>query len=81
VPKPPPRLEPPADRTALTDAEAALKKLEDNRKSEEAEFRRRLEKFKAEQLSAQEAYVEARKAASAIAASARRAYRAEGGRD
>ena len=72
---------PPADRTALDAAEAALRDLEEERKREEAEFRRREEELRAEQLSAQRAYVEARKAANENVAEARQAYRRAGGKD
>jgi hypothetical protein len=76
-----PPTKPPPDRSALNSAEEALKKLEDDRKLEEAGFIRRLEALRAEQLNAQEAYVEARKAANETLAKVRRTYRGAGGRD
>jgi hypothetical protein len=72
---------PPADRTALDATEAALRDLDEERKRGEAEFRRRQDELKAEQLSAQRAYVEARKAANEKVAEARQAYRRAGGKE
>jgi hypothetical protein len=72
---------PPADRSALDAAEAALRELDERRKREEADFRRRLDHLKAEELKAQDEYVQARKEASAAVVDARRAYRNAGGKD
>jgi hypothetical protein len=80
-PKPEPRpAKPPPDRSALDAAEAVLQELEDRRKQEEAEFRKRLDELKAEQLAAQEAYVRAHKGAAEAVAKEQRAYRGAGGR-
>jgi hypothetical protein len=76
-----PKPKPPADRTALDAAEAALKKLDDARKREEAELRRRQDELDAEKAAAQAAYVEGRKAATAAVVAARQAYRKAGGED
>jgi hypothetical protein len=78
-PEPPPR--PKADRSALAAAEAALQKLDEARKREEAEFRRRQEELDAQKAAAQAAYVGARKAATAAVVAARQAYREAGGED
>jgi len=72
---------PPADRTALTQAEAALHDVDKRRKAEEAELRERQEALQAEIDAAQAAYVQARKAATAKVVQARAAYRKAGGRD
>src|ERR1700761_9309184 len=56
---------PPADRTALDAAEAALRQLDEARKQEEADLRRRQDALDAEKSTAQAAYVEGRKAATA----------------
>lgn len=84
-PKPgPPRPEPPkpaADRSDLDAAEAALKAVDERRKREEADLRRRLAALEAEMDAAQSAYVAARKDASAAVVAARQAYRKAGGAD
>ena len=72
---------PPANRTALDAAEFALRKLDEARKSEEADFRRRQEALDAAKMAAQSAFVEGRKAATAAIVKARDAYQKAGGED
>ena len=72
---------PPADRSALDKAEAALRDLDNARRREEADLRRRQQALDDEKASAQSAYVDGRKAATAAAVEARKAYRAAGGED
>jgi hypothetical protein len=72
---------PPADRTALDEAEAGLRAVDDARKREEADFRRQQEELDQAKAGAQAAYVEARKGATAKVVGARKDYRAAGGRD
>jgi hypothetical protein len=72
---------PPADRSALDKAEAALRGLDEARKGEEADLRRRQTDLDAEIQAAQGAYVERRKAAAAAIEQARDAYRKAGGED
>ena len=79
-PKPPPA-RPLADRGALDAAEQALHALDADRAREEAVLRRRQEDLDAEIAKSQETYALARKAASAVLAKARQAYRAAGGMD
>ena len=83
IPKPKPSKpdRPPADRSNLDAAEAALKALDERRKTEEAKFRREAEALAERQAKAQSAYVEARKAATAAVVAARAAYRKAGGED
>jgi type IV secretory pathway VirB10-like protein len=80
-PKPaaPPR--PAADRSKLDSAEKALGQLDDRRKREEAAFRQEEDELEARRTAAQEAYVEARKAATAKVVDARTDYRKAGGAD
>ena len=66
---------PAADRAALDAAELTLRKLDESRKTEEAEFRRRQDELDAAKVAAQSAYVEARKAATAAISKARDAFR------
>ncbi len=80
-PKPAATPKPPADRTALDAAELILRKLDDARRGEEAEFRRRQDELDAAKIAAQGAYVEGCKAATAAIAKARDAYREAGGAD
>jgi len=80
-PKPAPKPKPAADRSKLTAAEAALRKLDEDRKREEAELRRRQEELEAEREAAQAAYVEGRKAATAAVVDARAVYRKAGGEE
>ncbi|WP_375269015.1 hypothetical protein [Phenylobacterium sp.] len=70
---------PPADRSRLDAAEAALEALNEARKQEEAAFRREAEALEARRSAAQAAYVAAHKAAAARVAKARAAYRKAGG--
>jgi hypothetical protein len=79
--KPPKPVRPPADRSKLDAAEAALGTLDDTRKREEAEFRRDAEDLEARRMAAQATYVEARKAATSKVVEARTAYRKAGGAD
>jgi hypothetical protein len=78
-PAPPPK--PKVDRTPLDAAEGALKQLDEQRKREEVDFRRREAELQAEIAAAQANYVEARKAATAAVVEARQAYRKAGGED
>jgi type IV secretory pathway VirB10-like protein len=80
-PKPEPVRRPPPDRSRLDAAEAALRKLDDERKQEEADLRREQEELDARRSAAQEKYVEARKEATAAVVGAREAYRKAGGSD
>lgn len=70
----------PADRSALNAAEAALHRLDDDRKREEAEFRHHQEELDAEREAAQLAYVGKRRFADEAVAKALKAYRKAGGR-
>ncbi len=70
---------PPAERAALDAAEHALRKLDDARKTEEADLRRRQDELDAARIEDQTTYVEARKAAAAAIVKAREAYRKAGG--
>ena len=70
-----------ADRGALDKAEAALRKVDDERKLEEARLRERQEQLDAERMNTQSSYIERRKAATAAVVTARQAYRKAGGTD
>lgn len=72
---------PPADRSALTRAEAALSMVDKARKAEEAELRRRQDELDAARSAAQADYVQKRRAATAKVVEARAAYRKAGGTD
>lgn len=72
---------PPADRSKLDSAEAALRELDEARKREEAQLRREAEALESRRVAAQAAYVQARKAATAKVVNARTAYRQAGGED
>ncbi len=72
---------PPADRSKLNKAEAALHTLDQRRTREEAAFRREEEELEKRRSAAQAAYGAARKAATVEIAKAREAYRKAGGRD
>jgi len=72
---------PPADRSKLNAAEAAVRELDERRKAEEAGLRREEEALEQKKADAQAAYVEARKAATAAVVDARQAYRKAGGDD
>ena len=76
-----PAPKPPADRSALDAAEAALHQLDDARKREEADLRRRQAELDEAKATAQAAYVDGRKAATAAFVAARKAYRSAGGED
>jgi hypothetical protein len=78
-PAEPPR--PAADRTKLNSAEKALGQLDERRKREEAAFRQEEDDLEARRASAQEAYVAARKSATAKVVDARTEYRKAGGAD
>jgi hypothetical protein len=71
---------PKPDRAALEAAEAALAKLEAQRKNEEAELAREAAALEARRGDARIAYAEAREAARKAVAAARQAYRKAGGR-
>jgi hypothetical protein len=77
--KAPPPARPPADRSKLDAAEAALRDLDEARKAEEADLRREAEAFEARRMAAQSAYAAARKAATSKVVDARTAYRKAGG--
>lgn len=80
--RPPPRpakKQKPVSRKALDKAEAALRKVDDDRRREEAELRDRQEHLDAEREAAQSRYVEARKQATGAVVKARTAYRGAGG--
>lgn len=84
-PKKPPKLvprvrKPVADRSPLDAAEAALKQVDDERKQEEADLRRRQDELDATKTSSQERYVAKRQAATAAVVEARTGYRAAGGK-
>ncbi len=70
---------PMADRAVLNAAESALHALDDARKLEEADLRRRQGELDAAKSAAQRAYVEGRKIATVAIIKARTAYRAAGG--
>lgn len=72
---------PPADRTRLEAAEAALKRLDQARKAEEAHLRKRRDELDAQIADAQSAYAASRKSVTAKIVDARKAYREAGGRD
>jgi hypothetical protein len=78
-PKPAPR--PPADRSRLNAAEAALCQLDGERKREETDLRREQEELDAKRTAAQQDYVEARKRATTAVVAVRDAYRKAGGTD
>ena len=69
----------PADRSRLDAAEQALRDLDERRKREEAGLRKAQEDLEARREAAQEAYVAARKVASAKIVEARTDYRKAGG--
>ncbi len=73
--------EPAPDRRRLDAAEAALRKLNEARKREEADFRRRQDALDKETAKAQSAYADCLEAAMAAVEAARQAYRQTGGRD
>jgi hypothetical protein len=78
-PKAEPVRRPPADRSRLDAAEAALGELDARRKREEADLRRQQEELDAKRMAAQQSYVDARKKATAAVIAAREAYRKAGG--
>ena len=80
-PPPPKKAKRPADRSALDKAEAAVRKVDDDRKREEAELRQRQDELDAERDAAQAGYIERRKAATATVVAARQSYRKAGGTD
>jgi hypothetical protein len=72
---------PPADRSKLDAAEAALHVVDERRKREEARLSQRQADLDQEMAERQAAYVARRKAATAEVVAARTAYRKAGGRD
>ena len=70
---------PPADRSQLDATEAALRGVDDERKREETELRRRRDQLDAEIAGAQDAYVRRRRAATSAVVEARKAFRRAGG--
>ncbi len=81
APASPKPAKPAPDRSALGAAETALRQVDEDRKREEAELRRRQEQLDVERAAAQVAYVDARKRATAAVVEARQAYRKLGGSD
>lgn len=76
-----PARQPPADRSSLEAAEAALRDLDESQKRKEADFRQAAEALEARRMAAQSAYADARKAATSDIVDARKAYRKAGGED
>jgi hypothetical protein len=72
---------PPADRSALDVAEAALHALDERRKREDARLRERQAELDRDTAARQSAYVDNRKAATSAVVAARKAYREAGGAD
>jgi hypothetical protein len=72
---------PPADRSVLDAAVSALRKIEQDRKREEADLVRRQEALDQKREAAQTGYMEARKALAVAVAKARHAWRKAGGED
>ncbi len=72
---------PPPDRTALDEAETALRWLDETRKQEEATQRTEQAQLDRKIADAQSAYVQSRQSATAALVKARLAYRKAGGRD
>ncbi len=70
---------PPADRSRLDAAQAALRELDEERKREETSLQRRRDELDAQIASAQDRYVEDRKAATTAIVKAREIYRKAGG--
>ena len=87
APKPSPQpkakvaAKPTPDRTALDIAEAAVKRLDEARKREEASLREEQDALDEKKAAAQSSYVADRKAATAAVVAARQAYRKAGGTD
>jgi len=79
-PKPEPE-PPPPDRSALDEAERALRDLDERRRKQEAALRRRQAALQAEADKAESAYLEERQKVSAALVAAREAWREAGGRD
>jgi len=77
----PKKEEPPPDRTALDEAEKALKALQQSRAKEEAEFSRRWDELHREQNQARQAFLKAQKDAETTIKEAKIAYRRAGGSD
>ncbi len=81
-PSPRPAKKPkPVSRKGLDAAEAALRKVDDDRKREEADLRRRQDELDGEREASQTRYVEQRKLATSAVVEARTAYRKTGGTD
>ena len=72
---------PPADRSGLDAAEAALHAVDARRKREEARLGERLADLEQEMAERQATYVADRRVASTAVAAARKAYRKAGGKD
>ena len=70
---------PAADRAEFHATELALRKLDEARNTEEAEFRRRQDELDAAKIVAQSAYVEGRKAATTAILKVQDAFRRAGG--
>ena len=71
----------PADRLKLDKAEASLRQIDDSRKVEEADLRKRQGALDDERSAKQSSYIEHRKAATAAVVAARQLYRKAGGTD
>jgi hypothetical protein len=78
-PTPKEKPKPAPDRRALDRAEAALHALDEKRKAQEADFRARRDALDAEETTAQDAYVKARRAAKDGIDAARERYARAGG--
>ncbi len=79
--RPAKKAKPPADRSKLDQAEGAVRKIDEARKREEADLRKRQEALDVEKEVAQAGYIEQRKKATAAVVAARQAYRKAGGTD
>ncbi len=77
--RPAPTPKPPVDRSALDAAEAGLRKLDEDRRVEEAALRRRQDELDTDREAAQAAYVASRKSGTTAVVAAREAYRKAGG--
>lgn len=78
---PPKPSAPPPDRSQLTEAEAALRRIDEARKIEETQLRQRQAQLDVDCTTAQDGYVETRKQATAAIVEARDRYRTSGGID
>jgi len=77
--QPPASAKPAVDRSALESAEQALRELDDDRKRQEAAFRREHAELEVREGAAQEEYVNRRRSATAAIVEARKTYRSARG--